>query len=218
MTVNEPPSSDLAKTPRIRLRDAVIVALRTAVKAIAVLVLLFVGGFFWFTAEIGRVRLPETPQADGIVAFTGGADRLADAFDLLAKGKAERLLISGVYTGTTREQLAKLHPKAARYIYCCVDLDREALNTVGNALETNRWVRKMGYTKIIVVTSSWHMPRALIEVARRLPDVELIPHPVIYGEAGPGEWWRSGAAFRLLAKEYIKYLGAKGNQFIIANS
>ena len=33
--------------------------------------------------------------------------------------------------------------------------------------------------RLIVVTSNWHMPRAMVELGHQLPDVTLIPYPVI---------------------------------------
>ena len=52
---------------------------------------------------------------------------------------------------------------------CCVDLGYEALDTVGNADETRTWARSNGYTRLIVVTSRYHMPRSLAELALAMP-------------------------------------------------
>ena len=51
--------------------------------------------------------VPETSvgPADGIVALTGEDARLAPAVALLESGAAPRLLISGVYPGTTKADL-----------------------------------------------------------------------------------------------------------------
>ena len=80
---------------------------------------------------------------------------------------------------------------------CCVDLDYRAQNTVGNARETSRWVRHNDYETLIVVTSDYHMPRSLVEFHSRMPDLDLVPHPVA-DEARPSR----------LAVEYTKYLAA----------
>jgi uncharacterized SAM-binding protein YcdF (DUF218 family) len=207
-------SSDTQVRQRPR-RSLGLAAVRVALRGMVVLLLVFVGGFLWFTAGVGRSTPQDVTRADAIVVLTGGAERLADAFELLRQDKAGRLLITGVFASTTRAELAKLHPRSAGYIYCCVDIDKVALNTAGNALETDKWVRSKGYKRVIVVTSSWHMPRALIEMGRRLPDVELIAHPVITGRAGPGLWWHDAATFRLLAMEYVKYLAALVNMRLV---
>jgi uncharacterized SAM-binding protein YcdF (DUF218 family) len=89
-----------------------------------------------------------------------------------------------------------------------VDLGRAALDTRGNAEETNEWVDKHGFTSLIVVTSSYHMPRTLIEFARTMPHVRLIPHAVASPNFHIEEWWSHGGTRRLLIKEYAKYLNA----------
>ena len=39
--------------------------------------------------------------------------------------------------------------------------------------------RSRGFRSLIVVTSNYHMPRALAEIAHQLPDVALVPFPVV---------------------------------------
>ena len=46
-------------------------------------------------------------------------------------------------------------------------------------METGNWARANKFKSLIVVTSGWHMPRALIELAHELPDVMLVPYPVV---------------------------------------
>lgn len=168
----------------------------------------FVLGFISFASSITRDEARGVQDADGIVVLTGGPDRIADAFDLLASGHAKRLLITGVHPTTTNAELAHLHPQSSAYLNCCVDLDRRALNTAGNAMETRRWARANNYHKLIVVTSSWHMPRTIMELERRIPDVELIRHPVVPEHKTGSVWWEDAQTFRVLALEYVKYLAA----------
>ena len=98
-------------------------------------------------------RRPET-RTDGIVALTGGAQRIGDAIDLLAKGYGSRLLISGVNERTSRDEIARLNPGQRRLFECCVDLDYRARNTIGNAIETRRWIERHRFRSLIVVTSA----------------------------------------------------------------
>ena len=62
---------------------------------------LFVG-FLVFVDSLERSERPPKTRADGIVALTGGSQRIGDAIDLLAQGYAGRLLISGVNEHTSR--------------------------------------------------------------------------------------------------------------------
>jgi uncharacterized SAM-binding protein YcdF (DUF218 family) len=167
------------------------------------------GGFLWFAFSIAREEKPLDRSADGIVVLTGGASRIADAVELLASGRGRRLLISGVGPTTTTAELMHLAPDyRQRWFGCCIDPGYSAANTVGNAMETQRWVRERGFRSLVVVTSGYHMPRALLEISHRLPDVTLIPFPVVSGQSRAEPWWRHPGTAKLLAVEYLKYLAA----------
>jgi uncharacterized SAM-binding protein YcdF (DUF218 family) len=183
---------------------------RTLLRASAFALLLALaalgGGFLWFVWRVPTHEVALDRNADGIVVLTGGASRIADAIDLLASGRGTRLLISGVYHATTSDEIAHLMPKYHDLILCCVDLDYYALNTTGNAVETRNWVRKRGFRSLIVVTSNYHMPRTMAELAGQMPDVELIPFPVIPDRMRNDPWWADGLTARLLVSEYLKYI------------
>ena len=54
------------------------------------------------------------------------------------------------------------------------------------------------------------MPRALAEIAHQLPDVVLIPFPVVADRLrGVQPWWSNSTTTRLVLSEYFKYLFAK---------
>src|SRR5262249_7847093 len=89
-----------------------------------------------------------------------------------------------------------------------VDLGHQALNTTGNAVEIAHWTREHQFRSIAVVTSAWHMPRALIELERELPGVELVPHAVVSDRMRDEPWWRNTQTARLLLVEYLKYVAA----------
>ncbi|MGQ7791704.1 YdcF family protein [Faunimonas sp. B44] len=167
----------------------------------------FVGGFLVFADQVTNSRPPARPQADGIVALTGGAQRIEGAVDLLGRGSANRLLISGVYERTSPDALADRTPKLAALLDCCVDIGYAAHDTKGNARETREWARVNGYDSLIVVTSAYHMPRSLAEMARELPNVRLVPFP-IHTEKLSG-WYSNRQTLRLLLVEYTKYIVAR---------
>jgi uncharacterized SAM-binding protein YcdF (DUF218 family) len=162
-------------------------------------------GFLAFVYSLDRFEQPPETRADGIVALTGGAQRIGDAIDLLAKGYAKRLLISGVNEKTSRDQISRLNPGQRQLFDCCVDLDYRARNTIGNAIETRRWTEQNGFSTIIIVTSNYHMPRTLVELDHALPNLQKIPYPVA-ATIDPHEWWRNPATAKILATEYLKFL------------
>jgi uncharacterized SAM-binding protein YcdF (DUF218 family) len=172
-------------------------------------VILLAGGFFWFSSQIASDEVSLDSKADGIVALTGAAARIPDAIELLATERGKRLLITGVYRATSAREIARITPLYSKYFTCCIDLDRSALNTFGNALETKRWAREHNFNSLIVVTSNWHMPRAMAELAHQLPDVTLIPYPVISEKVKSEPWWSNADTARLLFSEYLKYLFAR---------
>lgn len=181
--------------------------LRVAFNALLLFFALLLVGFVLFVSSIER-EFKKPPKAEGIAVLTGDAARIDEAMGLLAEGKAERLLISGVYQKTTKKELEALGTKNSQYLSCCVDLDHEAQNTIDNATETSAWAARHGYHSVIIVTSNYHMPRALAELGRTMPAVELYPYAVIDKKVHLDDWWLYPGTTKLLLSEYLKYLPA----------
>jgi uncharacterized SAM-binding protein YcdF (DUF218 family) len=186
--------------------------------AAAVGVVLLAGGFFWFAGTIPSEENLPNGKADGIVVLTGAASRIPDAIELLAAERGQRLLITGVHRATSAREIARLTPLYSKFFNCCIDLDRSALNTFGNALETKRWAHEHNFNSLIVVTSNWHMPRAMAELAHQLPEVTLIPCPVMSEKVKSEPWWQNIDTARFLLAEYLKYLFALGRMSIDPDS
>ncbi len=145
-------------------------------------------------------KAPEA--ADGIVVLTGGADRIETALRLLAEGRGPGLLVSGVARGADLAVLDRRVPldadQASR-----VTLGRIAQSTAGNAAEAALWSQAHNLKRLIVVTAGYHMPRALLELHRALPDVQLLPAPVQPAAS------HGGTRVRALASEYDKLLAVR---------
>ena len=189
----------------VRRRRITSVTVKLAVLGVIALVLGF-AGFAWLlpSQEVALDR-----NADGIVVLTGGTSRVTDGLELLASSRGKRLLITGVNPGTTTGDIARQTVDYGRLLNCCVDLDYSALNTLGNAVQARHWAIEHGFKSLIVVTSSYHMPRALAELAHQLPDAALIPFPVVSDRLRIEPWWSNGETARLVLSEYLKYLFAK---------
>ncbi len=179
---------------------------------------LLAGGFFWFVSLIPGEEVQLDRRADGIVVLTGAAARIPDAIELLAEKRGKRLLISGVYRATKSREIGRITPLYSEFFSCCIDLDRSALNTFGNALQTKRWAHEHNFNSLIVVTSNWHMPRAMAELGHQLPEVTLIPYPVISAKLKKDPWWSNLTTARLLFAEYLKYLLALTRMHIDTDS
>ncbi|MCP3463643.1 YdcF family protein [Bradyrhizobium sp. CCGUVB23] len=190
------------KLPRGWLRATVVSALAIA----------FVGaaaGFVAFLSQMRGAELAPDRKADGIVVLTGGSSRVSDAMELLAAGYGRRLLISGVHPTSTVSDISRTLPENQSYMRCCVDLDRYAVSTRGNAAEARRWAHERGFKSLIVVTSNYHMPRALVEFSHAMPEIALIPFAVVGDKWRDEPWWTSSSTLRLLLSEYVKYIAAE---------
>jgi len=199
--VNKP--TDTSPAPRRGRLRAVVVAALAAVFAAATI------GFIGFLAQLRGVEAEPAGRADGIVVLTGGSSRVSDAMELLAGGYGKRLLISGVHPTSGASDISRSLSDKQSLLTCCVDLDRSAVNTRSNAAETRRWAHERGFRSLIVVTSNYHMPRAIVELSHAMPDIRLIPFAVVGEKWRDESWWASGATLRLLLSEYIKYVAAE---------
>jgi len=167
-------------------------------------------GFVVFDRDVAILarNIPET-QAQAIVVFTGGKNRVVRALFLLEQGRGERLLISGVHPATTKSILRARTGQYERLFRCCIDIDTLARDTVGNAREAATWAKKRGYSSLMLVTSAYHLPRSMLELSAVLPDVELIGYPVVTPSINYDRWWATTKGLRILASEYFKYLAAR---------
>jgi uncharacterized SAM-binding protein YcdF (DUF218 family) len=166
-------------------------------------------GFISFMVQLRGTETQPRNKADGIVVLTGGSSRVSDAIELLAGGYGKRLLISGVHPTNSVSDISRSLPDSQSWFGCCVDLDHSAINTRSNAAETRRWVRDRGFKSLIVVTSNYHMPRAIVELSHAMPDIELIPFAVVGDKWRDEPWWASATTLRLVLSEYVKYVAAE---------
>ena len=163
-------------------------------------------GFGLFLRGLDWVEPTRLPGADGVVVLTGGADRIAEAVNLVAKGYASRLLITGVNQSVGVDEIARLTPEFRETFDCCIDLGYRAQNTEGNAVEARDWAQERSMSSLIIVTSNYHMPRALLEIRAAMPDIRLTRFSVLPDALKAGDWRYEPAILKLLLVEYIKYL------------
>jgi uncharacterized SAM-binding protein YcdF (DUF218 family) len=176
---------------------------------IAFLAALIAAGFIGFANSLAREERPLEIEVESVVVLTGGSDRVLEATELLARRQAHRLLITGVNPTTHGADLERILPISRELFNCCVDLGYQAQDTEGNARETREWMQRRGLIgPLIVVTSNYHMPRALLELEAALPGVELYPYPVVGEHVRVESYLEDRHVLRLLLREYFKYLWA----------
>jgi uncharacterized SAM-binding protein YcdF (DUF218 family) len=175
-------------------------------------------GLLLFADRVQRLTPPDqAPQADGIVALTGGSDaRIQEAMELLQAGKGRRVLVSGVNRQVTREQLRRIANPPRGLYECCVDLGFDAKNTLGNAQEIAEWARAKSFHSLIVVTSDYHMPRSLLEIHGAVPEAQLIPYPIATPRLDTHRWWRTASGARIMTLEYCKFLIVSAREALLS--
>ena len=160
----------------------------------SLLLLFYLLGFIIFSFTLGSPAGDE--QTDAVVVITGGPGRIEHAMDVLAEGRAKRLLIAGADPSVTKPDLVRRLGGKSKLMSCCVDLGSESVDTRSNAEEAKRWMEKRGYKSMRLITSDWHMRRARYEFRRVLAGkFDVLPDAV-----------RTEPRFTTLFGEYNKFL------------
>ena len=190
--------------------------LRVFVIVLAAALLLAGWDFSRFVARADRAVSPDPPiDAEAVASLTGASDariisavQLADSLDL-------PLLISGVNVDATPADIARVAKVDVDKIDCCVTLGKAAASTEGNGDEVADWARRKKVDRIIVVTSEYHMDRALFEMKRAMPEGTFIPHAVMTTKVRPGDWYKDAPTAKLLVEEWLKFrlAGLRGAAF-----
>lgn len=153
----------------------------------------------------GPHAVPPETRADAIVVLTGGSGlRIAAGLDLLAESRGARMLISGANPDISPDEVVDRTGGNPALYDCCVDIGYQADSTLGNALETAAWAEDHAYDSLLVVTSDYHMPRALLHLRAKLTDIELIPVPVTT-RIDPSRTFSDPASFRGTLVEWAKW-------------
>lgn len=122
--------------------------------------------------------LAVSPQLE----FVSSVDRILLGEELLRSGRVSFLLLSGgsglMFSGRSeaeilREWLIKRGIPAQQIL-----LEAHSRNTAENARESARILRDHKFSRIILVTSAFHMLRS--ELCFRAQDISVIPYPVDY--------------------------------------
>lgn len=169
---------------------------------------------FGLVAFAGSVMImtPEKPaeQADAIVVLTGGKNRIETGLELFSKKLAPNLFITGVHDDVTMEEITSRHPGRNPLPECCIILGYKAASTAENAAEAREWMVKKEIKTIRLVTSNYHMPRALLEFNDIMPDVTIIRNPIMQPDITP----RDEYFWHMIFEEYHKTVFRLFNSFV----
>jgi uncharacterized SAM-binding protein YcdF (DUF218 family) len=197
----------MARRSRFRGRARRFRPLRWLLQLAGLALCLWAAGFAVFAGLVVTAEPPvPIPHADGIVALTGGDNRVGTALALLAAKDAPALLISGAGRGTYLGDFTADDAAAATQYAAAITLGHDAITTRGNAIEAATWARMRHMSSLLIVTADYHMPRALFVIGQRLPGVTLTGVPV---RPPAMNHLFSKSTLHLLAAEYTKYLLAR---------
>jgi uncharacterized SAM-binding protein YcdF (DUF218 family) len=131
-------------------------------------------------------------ETHGQPSYNDNIERLLSSYQLLRDNRAKMVLLSGGAStldgsgpkeaDVLAQQLRDWGIDASRIVE-----ERESRNTRENATQSARIVAEKGWTRLLLVTSAFHMPRALacFEKAGLHPDVL----PVDFRTGGSGAGW-----------------------------
>lgn len=170
---------------------------------------LWCGGLVWFYLQIPKEKTAITIEKSSIIlVLTGDSGRLEYGLELLAGNQDNILFISGVGKNVTISDILRQIPETIpeerrkQINETRIITGNKAENTIGNAAEIREWLQSFSaqhqeYKNIVLVTSSYHMPRSLLELSEVIPEISIIPAPVIVKNND------------LLLSEYHKYVASK---------
>lgn len=154
-------------------------------------------------------------ESSNIVILTGGTNRIKDGLKIIEGFRKEnknnyKILVSGTGTGFTKNSLKKkLGPNFnPKLIQCCIDLDSVSKNTFTNASETFKWAKKNDIKEFILITSNYHMPRAILEFENIMPNLKIYTYTITPDRHEIENWLSSYQTFGLVFTEYCKYIVA----------
>ena len=155
------------------------------------------------------VASPDLYSKSAGLVLTGDSGRLQAGYALLLEGKIQNLYISGVSKGVTTkdfENIKGIKGKVLTQIQNKIVLGYEATSTKSNAFEAANWFKDSDFQVILLITSSYHMPRALMLHRREMPNVVFIPYPTpaITGS----EETLNARRMTIFLREFAKYLAA----------
>ncbi len=132
-----------------------------------------------------------TVSDEGTPGFNDNVERLHQSYEMLHSGAADSVVITGDFAGTPLSEAEILRDKLVLWgiAPARVVLEPKAKNTRENAVYTAPILREHGYAHVGLVTSRYHMRRAM--GCFRAVGFELTPISVDTRYAGQGSDWSS---------------------------
>ena len=202
MTIKIPPQIKKNHKPVDVFSSMLLITMVTGFTLISAWVI----GFVLFLLTLPSLTIPmASVQADTAIVLTGGRNRIEAGLALLHQKQIETLFISGVFKTVSVKDITDKAPHL-EIDSAHIILDKISLSTKGNAEESAKWLKKNPADSVLLITSDYHMRRALFEFKAILPpEIEIIPYPV-FTDVIFKTMMQSAQERNLIIKEYNKYL------------
>lgn len=125
------------------------------------------GWLIFYSAIVYYGNTPSAFPRTGVV-FTGGPARVTHGLHLLHTGALDAMLISGIHA-----QAFPALDKQRQSLQ--LSLGTQARDTRGNVEEAKQWLRKKRVSTFTLITSDFHMPRALLLLKKHTPELTPVP-------------------------------------------
>jgi uncharacterized SAM-binding protein YcdF (DUF218 family)/glycosyltransferase involved in cell wall biosynthesis len=188
--------------------------IRTVAGIVATYFLLFYSPFVWFVAEPLRVLEPSR-RVDAIVVFAGGVgesgkagggyqERVKQAVDFYHEGKSPRLIFSSGYAFALREaEVMRDLAVSLGVPASAIILEEKSGSTFENVVFVRDILRREGLREILLVSSPYHMRRALLTWRKAAPDVRVTPTPVPHSQFYAHDLGANLEQMRGILHEYV---------------
>jgi len=162
--------------------------LKIAVALLIAYLAIFQTNLVWWLAEPLKMSEPAVPS-DAIVVFAGGVgesgrpgvagqERIAKAIELFKAGVAPRMIISSGFVLALREaQVMKATAVDNGVPAEAILLEERAANTYENVTLTYRMLQDEGWRRVSLVSSPYHMRRAMLTWKKVAPEIEVHATP-----------------------------------------
>lgn len=164
-------------------------AIRVALTLLTGYLLVFHSPAPWWLAKPLQVVEPAR-RADAIVVFAGGVgesgkarggyqERVKQTVDLYRQGLASHVIVSSGYAFVFREaEVMKELAVALGVPASAILLETTATDTHQNVVNVERILQQHQWRTILLVSSPYHMRRALLTWRKAAPDIRVIATPV----------------------------------------
>ena len=175
--------------------------------------LLFQTPLVWLLAS--PLKIIESPQpADCIVVFAGGVgesgqagggyqERVKQAADLYRLGFANHVIFSSGFAFAFREaEVMRALAIDNGVPASAIELETRAANTHENVVFSRRILDEHGWRRILLVSSPYHMRRAVLTWRKAAPEIAVVPTPPPQSQFYAHDRGASLEQMRGIAQEY----------------